>query len=435
MSKVKQNEKIILPVTGMTCASCANTIEKGLSKVPGVSGVTVNFASEKASIDFDPTEVDSQAFLSVVSDAGYGVALEKKTFGVNGMSCASCVSHVENALRELKGVISANVNLATEKATVEYLSSETGIAEFKRAVESAGYHVTGKKEDGKKKVTFAVTGMTCASCVSNVGKALRELDGIVSANVNLASEQATVEYDAGEVGMADFRKVIEGAGYGIGVGDDVEVITNESDLVMAAAWHELRILKTKLILSGVIGLFMLLVAISGLSGEWLPAFLGNHYLLWVLSTPVQFWAGWQFYRGFWTGLKHKRANMNTLIAVGTSAAYFYSVAAILAPSFFASGGREANVYFDTAAIIIALILLGRFLEAMAKGQTSEVIKKLMGMQVKTARVVRQGKELDISVESESQAKKIIEIMENSVKLKIPNKVDYESGNNWGEING
>jgi Cu+-exporting ATPase len=143
---------------------------------------------------------------------------------------------------------------------------------------------------------------------------------------------------------------------------------------------------------------MLLTAISELSGQWMPSALSNHYLLWILGTPVQFWAGWQFYRGFWGGLKHKRANMNTLIAVGTSAAYFYSVAAVLFPGFFIAGGRAAAVYFDTAVIIIALILLGRFLEIRAKGQTSEAIKKLIGMQAKTARVVRDGKDIDIPVE-------------------------------------
>jgi Cu+-exporting ATPase len=133
-------------------------------------------------------------------------------------------------------------------------------------------------------------------------------------------------------------------------------------------------------------------------GGWLPSFFGNKYLLWVLATPVQFWAGWQFYKGFWGGLKHKTANMNTLIAVGTSVAYIYSVIAILFPEFIASGGRMAHVYFETSVLIIALILLGRFLEARAKGQTSEAIKKLMGLRAKTARVIRNEEEVDIPVE-------------------------------------
>jgi Cu+-exporting ATPase len=316
-------KKAIIPVTGMTCASCVATIEKGLFKLPGVSEVNVNLASEKASIEYDPDQVDTKIFMDTISDVGYGVAVAKTAFSVGGMTCASCVANIEKALAKVPGIISANVNLASEKATVQYLAGEASMADFKRAVEGAGYSIRAE----------------------------------VSAE-----------------GIA------------------------EPDAVMAASQREIRSLKTKLIFSGTIGFFMLLVAISEFSGEWMPSFLCNHYLLWALATPVQFWAGWQFYKGLWAGLKHKTANMFTLIAVGTSAAYFYSVAAILFPGFFTAGGREASIYFDTAAIIIALILLGRFLEARAKGQTSEAIKKLMGMQAKTARVVRQGQELDITVE-------------------------------------
>jgi len=321
--KTKQVKKIILPITGMTCASCATTNEKALSKLPGVSRVNVNLASEKASIEYDPSQVAIKTLMDTISDVGYGVAVEKTTFSVGGMTCASCVANIEKALVKVPGVISANVNLASEKATVEYL--------------------------------------------------------------------------AGEASMADFRRAVEGAGYSIRAEVSAEGIA-EPDAVTAATRREIRTLLNKVIFAGTIGLFMLLIAVSEFSGEWLPPFLGNHYLLWALATPVQFWAGWQFYKGTWGALKHKRANMNTLIAVGTSAAYLYSVAAILSPGFFTTGGREANVYFDTAAIIIALILLGRFLEARAKGQTSEAIKKLIGMQAKTARIIRQGQELDIPVE-------------------------------------
>ena len=322
-NETKGKKKTIIPITGMTCASCAATVEKGLTKLPGVLQVNVNLASEKASVEYDPGQVDTRALMDTVSDLGYGVAVAKTTFGVGGMTCASCVANVENALKKVPGVISANVNLASEKATVEYLEDETS--------------------------------------------------------------------------MADFRQAVEGAGYSIRAEAGAEDIAG-SDAVLAATRREIRTLQTKLLFAGSIGLFMLLVALSEFTGGWMPPFLGNHYLLWALATPVQFWAGWQFYQGAWARLKHGGANMNTLIAVGTSAAYFYSVAAILFPRFFAAGGREASVYFDTAAIIIALILFGRFLEARAKGQTSEAIKKLIGMQAKTARVVRQDQELDISVD-------------------------------------
>jgi Cu+-exporting ATPase len=215
--------------------------------------------------------------------------------------------------------------------------------------------------------------------------------------VNLASEKATVEYDPALVGMNDFRKAVEGAGYNI-KSEVVDETLTEENATTAVLPREARIIRKKLVISGIVGIYMLLVMLSELTGGWLPSLLVNKYLLWALATPIQFWAGWQFYKGFWGSLKHKTANMNTLIAVGTSVAYTYSVAAILFPDYIAAGGRGAHVYFDTSVLIIALILLGRFLEARAKGQTSEAIKKLMGLQAKTARVSRDGEEVDIPVE-------------------------------------
>ena len=332
-----------------------------------------------------------------ISDAGHGVAVGKTSFNIGGMMCASCVSSVENALAKVPGVISATVNLATEKATVEYLSGETDMAALKQAVEGAGYHIIAEDETGNKKIIFTVTGMMCASCVGSVEKALSGLDGVISANVNLASEKVTVEYQAEKVSMTDFRKTMDGVGYGVGTEMSAESI-GQPDALEVSHKREIRALKNKLVFSAGIGLFMLIVAISEMTVGWMPSFFSNNYLLWILATPVQFWAGWQFYQGAWARLKHKAANMNTLIAVGTSAAYFYSVAAILFPSFFATGGRQAAVYFDTAVIIVTLILMGRFLEARAKGQTSDAIKKLIGMQAKTARVVRHDQEMDITVE-------------------------------------
>jgi Cu+-exporting ATPase len=392
----KKAEKVILPLRGMTCASCAATIEKALSGQPGVAKANVNLASEKASVEYNTDKVNIGTLIKTVSDTGYSVPLEKVSFSVGGMTCASCVSHVEKALLEVKGVVSAFVNLATEKATVEYIPGEVTTADIKKAVESAGYQYLGEGKPGAKKVTFGVTGMTCASCVGHVEKALKEVEGVASVNVNLATERATVEYDPVKTGIDAFKKAVEDAGYGIGAVVSEEIPA--TDTVAEGNRREIRTLRNKLIFAGAIGAYMFLVAISEFSGNWLPSIFSNRYLLWVLATPVQYWAGWQFYRGAWGALKHRTANMNTLIAVGTSAAYLYSVAAILFPGFFAAGGRGANVYFDTASIIIALILTGRLLEARAKGQTSDAIKKLVGMRAKTARVVRGGKELDIPVE-------------------------------------
>ncbi len=309
-SKPKKSEKAKIHIAGMTCTTCAATIEKGLSETPGVEQANVSFASEKASIEYDPARVGLAKLKDTISQLGYSVAARKSIFPVGGMTCASCVARVEQALSSVPGVISANVNLSSEKATVEYIEG-TRIADLKRAVKDAGYE--------------------------------------------LGSEAEAVE--------------------------DITVATQ----------REIRATRNRFILAVTLG-FMILALGFGAS------FAGKLYLLWALATPVQFWAGRQFYRGAWGALRHRTADMNTLIAVGTSAAYFYSVVAVLFPGLFVAPGLEPHVYFDTAAIIIGLILLGRFLEARAKGGTSEAIKKLIGMQPKTARVIRDGSEVEIPVD-------------------------------------
>jgi Cu+-exporting ATPase len=242
----------------------------------------------------------------------------------------------------------------------------------------AGYGVA------KQKSIFPVQGMTCASCVARVEVALKSVPGVVSVNVNLASEKATVEYLEG-VEPADLRRAVKDAGYELG--KEVETL---EDVTLASA-REIKKVRDRFIFAVVLGVIIMAMMFT-------PHFNGMEYLLWALATPVQFWAGLRFYKGAWGALKHFRADMNTLIAVGTSAAYFYSVVAVLFPSALTIGGTAPNLYFDTSAMIIAFILLGRYLEARAKGQTSAAIKKLIGLQPKTALVIRKGKELEISIE-------------------------------------
>jgi len=306
----KKADKASIHVTGMTCTTCAATIRKGLSQTPGVEQADVNFASEKASIEYDPTKVDLAKIKDTVSQLGYGVATRKSIFPVSGMTCASCVVRVEEALSSVPGVISAGVNLASEKATVEY-----------------------------------VEGMA----------------------------------------LADMRRMVKEAGYELGP----EVWALED--VTTAAQRETRALRNRFIIAAI-----LTASIMALS--WGTSFVGKPYLLLALATPVQFWAGLRFYRGAWGALKHRTSDMNTLIALGTSVAYFYSMIAVISPSLFATGVTEPHLYFHTSAAIITLILLGRFLEARARGQTSAAIKKLIGMQPKTALVIREGEQREIPVE-------------------------------------
>jgi Cu+-exporting ATPase len=296
------------------------------------------------------------------------------------MSCAACGRRVEGALSGTDGVSSANVNLATEKASVEYDPARAGAGALLRAVEDAGYGVE------RRESSFGVTGMSCASCVASVEKALRSVPGVVGASVNLAAERATVEYLAGTVRTGDLQRSIEGAGYGV-----VREEEGPAEDVRALEYGRLRrrfFVAAALTVLVVAGSLPMMLGVE-VPGRWLP------FVLLALATPVQFWAGWRFYAGAWGALRHGRANMNTLVAVGTSAAYLYSAVATLAPWFF---GGMADVYFDVSALIITLVLLGRLLEARARGRTGEAIRKLAGLQARMARVVRDGGEMDVPVE-------------------------------------
>jgi len=236
-----------------------------------------------------------------------------------------------------------------------------------------------------KRTTLAITGMHCAACASRVEEALREMEGVAEANVNFATEQAGLVFDESRVTLDDIARVVGSAGYGV-------VLPGAEDAERRARARELRGLRARLWFSlAATVLIMALghVAALGKAGPW---------VLLTLATPVQFWAGWRFYRGMWSALRAGFANMDTLIAVGTSAAYFYSLAVTIAPSAVARVGAEAHVYYDTSAMIITLILLGRTLEAGARGRASEAIRRLVGLQVKMARVVRDGDEVEIPIE-------------------------------------
>ena len=320
-----------------------------------------------------------------------GTAVKTIDLPITGMSCASCASHVENALSELKGVTGASVNFAAEKATVHYDSSQVSLPAFISTVIEQGYGVS------LSRITLPVRGMTCAACVSAVEHALKELDGVALASVNFATEKATIEYVSSQVGIRDFRKVIREAGYEVVEAEKGEDIVEKEQQERERAYNEL---KAKVIIGAMLALpLMLLMQWNHIFGRvfHLPM-ATNHIIQLLLATPVQFWIGRQFYAGAIAAARHRTTNMNTLIALGTSSAYLYSIVATFFPSIFAIKGYTADVYFDTSATIIVLILLGRLFEARAKGQTSEAIKKLIGLQAKTARVIKEGKEVDLLIE-------------------------------------
>ena len=312
---------------------------------------------------------------------------------VQGMTCAACVWRIEEAVTRIPGVHETAVNLATERARVTYDPAMVTPAHIAHAVTDAGYTPAVVKR------TLRVGGMQDASAVSRVEAALRAVPGVLRADLNLAAENAFIAYLPDVTDMAALNSSVAEAGYTLeAVGHEPE--TALGGPAQAAGSAEQRAMKTRLGISLALSLLVLLgsmgsVLIPSLRGWWGE----NPYLLWALATPVQFWAGWRFYRGAWATLRHLTFDMNALIVMGTSAAYFYSVAAVLAPGFFISQAMngETPLYFDTAAVIITLILLGRYLEARAKRQTAAAIHALMDFQPQMARIVREGTPHEVPV--------------------------------------
>jgi Cu+-exporting ATPase len=311
-------KQTILPVTGMTCANCTLTVERNLKRMEGVKEATVNLATEKASVVYDPAVVNEGQFLALIRDIGYDVPTARAELPITGMTCANCARTIERTLGRLDGVVSANANFASERASVEYMPGVISLAAIQQAIRDVGYDVI-------------VSG-----------------EGVAAEDVERAAREAEVQ-----------DQTIK---FWVGV-------------------------------AFTLPLFLLSMGRDfGLLGAWAHAPWVN-WLFLLLATPVQFYVGWDYYTGGFKSLRAGSANMDVLVAMGSSTAYFYSLAVLLFPSI---GG---HVYFETSAMIITLIKLGKMLEARAKGRTSEAIKKLMGLRPKTARVLRDGAEVDIPIES------------------------------------
>jgi Cu+-exporting ATPase len=312
----------------MTCANCANTIERTLKKTPGVTNAAVNFASERAQVEFDPAQVKPVELIERVRKVGYDVTLAHAELPLMGMTCANCANTIERTLKKLPGVSNAAVNFASERASVDYVPGAIGIADMVGAIRKAGYDVP-----------------TAATATSS-------------------ADAADVEQAARDADIRDRkRRMIVGLAFAI----PALIISMSRDLG-------------------------LLHAIFG------PAITHTPYINWILfalATPVQFYTGWPYYVHGYKALRNGAANMDVLIALGTSVAYFYSVAVLL-------GLLGFHTYFETAAIIIALISVGKYLEARTKGKTSEAIKRLINLAPKTARVVRPSTAAAHPMQSEAQ---------------------------------
>jgi Cu+-exporting ATPase len=324
-----------------------------------------------------------------------GRAAARLHIPVGGMTCASCVEKVEKGLAGLEGVESATANFATDSVEVTYLPDRIAPNRITAEIKSLGY------EPLLASVMLPIEGMSCASCVQKVEKALRGVEGVAEANVNFGTETARVEYDPGQASVSDFKKAVASAGdYRV-----LEVVEG-ADMREAqeeAQQHYVAQLLGKFLSAAVLTLIIMILSM----GENLPGIKSidmqtRYYMLLALTIPVMFWSGSMFFRGAWAALKHKTSDMNTLVAVGTLSAFIYSLVVTITPKTFEGLAGMSKmgpaVYYDSAAMIITLILLGRLLEARAKGRASGAIAKLLGLQAKVAHVVRDGREEDIPLE-------------------------------------
>lgn len=320
-----------------------------------------------------------------------------KSLMVEGMTCAACAKAIERTLGKLEGIESATVNLATERLAVKYNADQVGLEAIIDKVSQIGYQL--KEEETVREITIPVAGMTCASCSSAVERALKKLEGVKTVNVNLATEKAVVHYDSTLIRISQIKQAIKKAGY-----EPLELEIQQSiDQEAQKRQRDIKTLWKKFLLSAIFTAPLLYIAMGHMMGAPLPAFLDPHHyplrfaLVQLILTIPAIVAGNKFYTVGFKALYRRSPNMDSLIAIGTSAAFIYGLYAIYE---ILTGNHMMvmELYFETAAVIITLILLGKYLEAVSKGKTSEAIKKLMGMQPKTALVIHDGKEMVIPIE-------------------------------------
>ncbi|MDW0118048.1 heavy metal translocating P-type ATPase [Sporosarcina thermotolerans] len=305
----------------------------------------------------------------------------KRDISITGMTCAACANRVEKGLQRMDGIGSATVNFATEKAAVSFDNEKVDIQAIQEKIKSLGYDTVKEEAD------LQISGMTCAACSARIEKGLSRMEGVQLATVNLALETGKVEYDPSVINPSDLIAKIKNMGY------DAELKSEIPEGTEDHRQKEIRH-KTRLFyISAALSFPLLWTMFSHFSfTSWMPvpAWLMNPYVQWLLATPVQFVIGWMFYKGAFYALRNKSANMDVLVALGTSAAYFYSVYLVLI-------GSDHGLYFETSAVLITLILLGKVFEARAKGRSSDAIKKLMGLQPTMAIVEKDGEITEIPI--------------------------------------
>ena len=390
-------------IGGMTCASCVARVEKALKKIEGVVEASVNLSTEKAFIK-SQQPIAAAALVQAIEKSGFDVPTQQFDLNIEGMTCASCVARVEKALKKVEGMLDAQVNLATEKAHVSAINS-VPLSKLTQAVQKAGFDIQSDR------IELTIEGMTCASCVARVEKALLKVESVSEAQVNLATETAWVKASHSQIPA--LIAAVEKAGYQATVKSGTDMSADSHGAFQEKKANETAQLKRDLWLAVIL---TAPVFILEMGSHLIPAFhhfiahtLGTQnswYLQFVLTTLVLMIPGRRFYQHGIPALLRLAPDMNSLVAVGTIAAYGFSCIATFFPQLLPQS--TVHVYFEAAAVIVALILLGRYLEAKAKGKTSEAIQYLVGLQPKTARVQQNDHWVDLAI-ADVQQGMLIEI--------------------------
>ena len=391
-------------VKGMTCASCSSRIEKVVGKMDGVNDVVVNLATEKMSVDFDQDKVNVNQIEEKVKKAGYEAIeiqsdnIVEKSYNITGMTCASCSSRIEKILNKADGVESAVVNLATERATVKFDKDIISSEDIIKKVEKAGYGAEEIEEGNKSEAHFKVKGMTCASCANRIEKVVNKMDGVYEAVVNLALEDMNVKYDKRKVSVEDIEKVVKNAGY-----EAIEIKDTTKSDHKKDAQEKVKKARNRFIWAVVFAIPLLLIAMGPMLGLKLPGVINpdispfNYAFIQLILALIIAFIGKDFFIHGFKNLFHLSPNMDTLIALGSSAAILYGIYALV--KIYQGDIHFAHhLYFESAGMIVAFISLGKFLEAITKGKTSDAISKLMGLAPKTATIIVDGKEKVVGID-------------------------------------
>ncbi|WP_436513693.1 heavy metal translocating P-type ATPase [Clostridium thermobutyricum] len=395
-------ENKVVKVTGMTCAACSASIERAVGRMQGVESVAINLVSEEMKLSYDKEKIKFEDIQKKIEKIGYGVIDDKKeekslgaldSYRVEGMSCAACAASIEKVLNKMDGVDGATVNFAAETVTFAYDSNKVKFEDIKAKLAKLDFNLIENKEDTH--VTYKVEGMSCAACAASIEKVLNKMNGVEGATVNFAAETVTFSYDSQLVRLSEIKAKLAKL--------DFTLIEDEEETKVDNKKDEVKFTRNRLIFTSLFAIPAFIIGMSGDLGIPLPNFMApdksplTYAIILFILASCGIYAGRSFFRVGIKGLIALTPGMDSLISIGSGAAYIYGLFGLY-EIIIGNTSYVHQLYFDSSITILALISLGKYLESIAKGKTSDAIKALMDLAPKTATIIVDGKEQVIPVD-------------------------------------